>query len=136
MNGSTTGGAAWPRAGFYPSTEGLQIDDLREAMGTVTEPTAGMSLRDWFAGQAMVGYLAAHADPEVRLPESRRMAQHCWQYADAMLEARDDPSTLVPLSPASDPWHHGGVPPIPTLDVPPIPPPYPMPGEQLGPDED
>ena len=49
----------------------------------------GMSLRDWFAGQAMVGLMS---DPGLRpsnLDEFEHMATRLYQVADAMLKARD-----------------------------------------------
>lgn len=48
----------------------------------------GMSLRDWFAGQAMSGWLA---DPAVRVADAddaRTHAERCYLIADAMLAAR------------------------------------------------
>lgn len=73
MNSSKTceGGPAFPTDGEY--------------RGYVS----GMSLRDWFAGQALSGYLAAHADPEVYLPSAVKAATWAYQYADAMLAARE-----------------------------------------------
>jgi hypothetical protein len=45
------GGPAFPRSGFEASPEvSCKCDTL---------PQAGMSLRDWFAGQALIGLLAA-----------------------------------------------------------------------------
>ena len=44
----------------------------------------GMSLRDWFAGQALVGILA-YPDPGGTV---KTMAGIAYEYADAMLEAR------------------------------------------------
>lgn len=53
----------------------------------------GMSLRDWFAGQALAGWCAA--SPTVRKEPLNMTAEHaesiatgCYRYADAMLEAR------------------------------------------------
>ena len=50
-----------------------------------------MTLRDWFAGQALTGWLS---DPDVGLsgPEGieRVVATTMYQYADAMLKARED----------------------------------------------
>jgi len=50
----------------------------------------GMSLRDWFAGQALVGFMAGTAFPS--LPSEVR-AKACYSLADAMLiekAKRDD----------------------------------------------
>ena len=52
----------------------------------------GMSLRDYFAAQALVGYLAAFADPRSTQPkhahEYDRLAREAYKLADAMLLAR------------------------------------------------
>lgn len=66
------GGQAFPMAAGTP-TEGQWVD--------------GMSLRDWFAGQALAGILAGSPD----LPESRAgFAKTAYEFADAMLAARRD----------------------------------------------
>lgn len=53
------------------------------------DPAAhGMSLRDWFAGQALVGLMS---DPGMRpdnLDEFTHMAARLYQVADAMIAAR------------------------------------------------
>ena len=48
----------------------------------------GMSLRDWFAGQALVGYLADTKHPDNATPSI--VAQWCYANADAMLKAREE----------------------------------------------
>lgn len=42
----------------------------------------GMSLRDWFAGQALAGCAVDEAHPNLA-------AQRCYRFADAMLAARE-----------------------------------------------
>lgn len=44
----------------------------------------GMSLRDWFAGQALMGFMACRDGPSDRSVTAR----FCFEYADAMLAAR------------------------------------------------
>lgn len=66
MSDIDNGGAAFPRA-----------DD-------VANSNAGMSLRDWFAGQALTGILA----DENHIGSYNSLAQFSYQIADAMLEAR------------------------------------------------
>ena len=52
--------------------------------------TPGMTLRDWFAGQALAGYLQSH------MPNDR-IADDCYGIADAMLVAREPkPDTVTP----------------------------------------
>ena len=56
-----------------------------------------LTLRDWFAGQAMAALLAAeartYADPQLTETERRQktllLAQRVWDLADAVLQARD-----------------------------------------------
>ncbi len=52
----------------------------------------GMSLRDWFAGQALAGLVQLRAIHEAARdagePAEALTAQAAYQYADAMLEAR------------------------------------------------
>ena len=51
----------------------------------------GMSLRDWFAGQALIGLMG---DPGMRpsnLDEFEHMARRLYQVADAMLKERRNP---------------------------------------------
>lgn len=46
----------------------------------------GMALRDWFAGQALVGLLAG--DPGYEAEDADSAAEDAFMYADAMLAAR------------------------------------------------
>jgi hypothetical protein len=50
-----------------------------------------MTLRDWFAGQALAGLLAAHTG-ETALPEDKRASRDAYEYADAMLARRNTPT--------------------------------------------
>ena len=52
----------------------------------------GMSLRDWFAGQALVGQLAAGPQPpDEPACTCEEYAESAYAYADAMLRARKVP---------------------------------------------
>lgn len=51
-------------------------------------PDGGMSLRDYFAGQAMVGLLAGKAMPE-GVSWALTVANWSYEQADAMLKARE-----------------------------------------------
>lgn len=56
--------------------------------------TPGMTLRDYFAGQALVGILsgllaAGLRGPGQEFPEDHKAARWAYEYADAMLKARD-----------------------------------------------
>lgn len=50
------------------------------------EYKTGMSLRDWFAGMALQGYLTDTKHPDSATPSI--VAEWCYANADAMLEAR------------------------------------------------
>jgi hypothetical protein len=71
------GGPAFPG-----DVEWLATDDSKPYHRTAVRQR-GMSLRDYFAGQAMVGLLASRyvQGPDV-------VASYAYEYADAMLEAR------------------------------------------------
>lgn len=71
----------------------------------------GMSLLDWFAGQALAGYLAMMADPDVDAPDETKTARSAYGYAMAMLDER---KRLMNLSVSSEspfprPVPEGGV---------------------------
>ena len=55
--------------------------------------TEGMSLRDWFAGQALGVWQVTEDDIKAiragAAPRHDLVAQFCWGLADAMLKARD-----------------------------------------------
>jgi hypothetical protein len=55
-----------------------------------SEATWGMSLRDWFAGQALMGWAAGRNRPiDHEASEPASVARSCYAYADAMLRARE-----------------------------------------------
>jgi len=66
-----------------------QSDLSAYGMGPSATGTDGMSLRDWFAGQALAGCLASitTTGPIPNLEKS--VAQSAYDYADAMLAARN-----------------------------------------------
>ena len=51
-------------------------------------PAAQMSLLDWFAGQALVGYLAVHSRPDTMMPSCREFARASYDYAEEMMAER------------------------------------------------
>ena len=57
------------------------------AYPTVTDmgPRPGMELRDWFAGQALVGWLADGTSSD-----AYQVAREVYAYADAMMEIRNE----------------------------------------------
>lgn len=54
---------------------------------SVAIETHGMTLRDWFAGQAMTGFIAASTGRDILAKLDARM---CYQMADAMLTVREE----------------------------------------------
>ena len=70
------GGAAFP------------VNDRYHADGRV-HGSNGMTLRDYFAGQALSGYLASASQPPFEHASEDIMAAWCYQNADAMLAARE-----------------------------------------------
>jgi hypothetical protein len=66
MSNINNGGPAFPFDGYYGETY-------------------GMTLRDWFAGQALAGLIA---DPS-RDGSADDRARYAYAYADAMLRARE-----------------------------------------------
>ncbi len=53
----------------------------------------GLTIRAYIATQAMVGYLAAHADPETRIPNPSILASDSVEYADALIAELSKPRT-------------------------------------------
>lgn len=67
------------------------VPNYVNAQGETYESTPrGMSLRDWFAGQALAGILAdPNCDPIVG-DSLKELAHGAYACADAMLKARED----------------------------------------------
>ncbi len=63
----------------------------------------GMSLRDYFAGQALTGFLAMCSAAGETQPGPEDAAEHCYRIADAMLaqrnEGRSQSLDVPPLTP-------------------------------------
>ena len=67
---------------FHPA-----LSEIREEGGPgyiIPNDHQGCSLRDWFAGQALAGWVAKYGSDV----SSTDAALCAWEYADAMLEAR------------------------------------------------
>lgn len=80
---TNNGGAAFPQLDV--------ISGERDGHGDLIEPftsiSGGMSLRDWFAGQAVVAMAARFTtDNSAGLAD---LAERTYQVADAMLKARE-----------------------------------------------
>ena len=78
----------------------MTLDELNKRHGglafplTFDEPDGsktvqlGMTMRDWFAGQALVGILAAHANPNATNTDFEPCARDAYVLADFMLAER------------------------------------------------
>jgi hypothetical protein len=74
----------------------LQFSSLGNCSNSDAELTGGMSLRDWFAGQALAGLCGCQdfVNEICKACESKEQARaivafHAYKQADAMLVARD-----------------------------------------------
>lgn len=80
MSTNDTGGPAFP----LPIT--------RDPEGGIFDPRGygaeGMTLRDYFAAQALAPWIQAHIDNSVDDLSMGEIARQCYRYADAMLKAR------------------------------------------------
>jgi hypothetical protein len=76
---------AFPRPASVDTSSGTLPDG-----DSVIRQQDGMSLRDYFAGQALAGWFAQFADPETGNPSTfcDSAAKCCYAHADAMLAAR------------------------------------------------
>lgn len=79
------GGPAFPQVRTVPRhTSGLLYDEYNANADVVTS-TPGMSLRDWFAGEALKGLLHDRELHDIPACASEK----AYTFADAMLEARE-----------------------------------------------
>jgi hypothetical protein len=89
MSATNDGGPAFPIATKHVQSvadrEGVPVATVSKNLGTYP----GMSLRDWYAGMALQGYMAySHPQSIVgTFPESA--AETAYQCADAMIAARE-----------------------------------------------
>lgn len=93
-----SGGPAFPRTGFIPDTKDAVGERLRDLLNTITEAQPGMSLFDYYVGQALAGLLAnpgtfGRAMPPLERAEAQEMVQllggSAVVYARAVMEARE-----------------------------------------------
>lgn len=79
------GGPAFPRPN-YVELDQTEYHPNRPGRGSICGDD-GMSLRDWFAGQALAGMLACPRD--IQGAETRQTrVERAYKYADAMLAER------------------------------------------------
>ena len=58
--------------------------------GETKRRASGMTLRDWFAGQALAGILANSDFIRATKESGMSMSENAYAYADAMLKAREE----------------------------------------------
>lgn len=71
-----------PKHDGGPAFEQLEVEP-----GFRTYTYGGMKLRDWFAGQALIGTIVARSAAGLDVMQES-IAEECYELADAMLEAR------------------------------------------------
>jgi len=78
-----TGGQAFP----YIISSKIEINGIEKY-----KALEGMSLRDWIAGQALVGELSSYANPRIdamNKTDAESISNWCYKLADAMLKERN-----------------------------------------------
>ncbi len=71
-----------------PKDGGPELPLLKYADGTLANGGSGMTLRDYFAGQALTGLIAANATSAERTLDAGKLAFSSYQAATAMLAER------------------------------------------------
>ena len=77
-----TGGPAFPRTELYAAAmerEGVEAS------------YPGMTLLDWFAGQALAGMLASAPVADRSKPNHKKWAVNAYKFADTMITERNKP---------------------------------------------
>lgn len=59
-----------------------------DSFGSLKQKSEGLSLRDWFAGQALAALITDDEGPDNFDDFSKEVAESAYGYADAMLAAR------------------------------------------------
>lgn len=91
------GGPAFPLERLQASGLAMEAaDDEKRFMYLQARATCGMSLRDWFAGQALAGLLAAGTDPNFEYSGDTTLASQCYLLARAMVIERAMLSQAAP----------------------------------------
>jgi hypothetical protein len=86
MSEKNTGGPAYPSE-TIKHYEYMTYDGYQDVAKPIHEMHPGMTLRDYFAGQALAGILAANVWKEYGIPDYPEAK--AYRMADAMLQERD-----------------------------------------------
>ena len=89
MGKKNDGGPAYPQL----SVASCERDGHGDLIDPFTSASGGMSQRDWFAGMALIGLLSDsehHPASDDALTYEQRVAKSAYDYADAMLSARQN----------------------------------------------
>ena len=87
MSENRDGGPAFPTA--MTATTNNPVGDGR-TLQTHYGSQAGMTLRDYFAAQAMAGCISNYESPINRNPKMiKMMAEYCYSCADYMISAKE-----------------------------------------------
>lgn len=57
----------------------------------IRQRAANMSLRQYYAGQSLIGYLAMYSGDGIQAPAPEDAAKRCVAYADALIAALEKP---------------------------------------------
>lgn len=86
------GGPAYPTKGslmfYFPEELRGELENIER---TIERSYSGMTLRDWFAGQAMSGFIYTGVTGENRVVWCEEAATIAYMVADAMLAERSEP---------------------------------------------
>lgn len=78
-----------PGYGRLPNGEMIRLPQGGSGMTQAPRGPDGMLLRDWIAGNALRGMLASGNDWHLSITSKDFVADRAYQYADAMLAARE-----------------------------------------------
>ena len=89
------GGPAFP----FQGVEFQELYATKPGVKTLVDVTfqgIGVSLRDYFAAKAMQGWISTYVERDMTFPtgnSAKYLSENAYAMADAMLEARSNPST-------------------------------------------
>jgi len=88
MSDKPNGGSAYPGFDYLPGYGSQVPVDLPNGHREWMQFSVGMSLRDYFAGQALIGHLSNQSTTDHPAFDRHSFAQECYLMADAMIAER------------------------------------------------